>query len=285
MPRRVGAGSAVRREDARHLCLLEGVERYSLQYQAGDPRRLTSSGAAGTAVIERNSAGLLLGHPDHPPGRPLPDSRGCAVGSDLDDAAQRGLLELIEHDALASWWAQEGDFRWLDASYADPAVDAIAGWLEQEQRQIRFLYSRDTTGASVVLAVCTDRDGMRPAVGSAARPRLQDAIRHACLESALLSYNLEALDKSEGADARLRPTDRKTLAMYRGQLPMPGSAATATIDWEQAAAQLESFRVNSNTSMRFSDFAASLPYDVAVFDLTRPEISIPCARVVAITKR
>src|SRR5262249_2564531 len=35
------------------------------------------------------------------------DSNGCASGNSLEEAALQGLLELVERDAVATWWYNE----------------------------------------------------------------------------------------------------------------------------------------------------------------------------------
>lgn len=51
------------------------------------------------------SAYCFLGYPNaHDEGFPIPDSSGLAAGDTTSDAIKRGLLELIERDAVSIWW-------------------------------------------------------------------------------------------------------------------------------------------------------------------------------------
>ena len=51
------------------------------------------------------AAATTFGHPDvEAAAAARPDSSGCAAGETLADAVRRGLLELLERDAVALWW-------------------------------------------------------------------------------------------------------------------------------------------------------------------------------------
>src|SRR5688572_3143570 len=71
---RIGAGSALDADIARNLCLLEGIERYSLQFRDGDPQSLASIAMPGVRRISRPIDRLRLGHPSPDAHAPIADS-------------------------------------------------------------------------------------------------------------------------------------------------------------------------------------------------------------------
>ncbi len=52
---------------------------------------------------------------------------GIATGQGLDDAVERGLLEVVERDALELWWHLDGPARGIDPASVPGLADDLAG--------------------------------------------------------------------------------------------------------------------------------------------------------------
>lgn len=87
------------------------------------------------------------------------DSNGCAAGSSLEDAALQALLELVERDAIATWWYNEAR-RPLVAldDLAEPYLDDLRGWLDSEGRDLWVLDVTNDVGIPVFAAVSRLRE-------------------------------------------------------------------------------------------------------------------------------
>lgn len=102
-----------------------------------------------------------LGYPKaRDEGFPIPDSSGLAAGSTFDDAAERGLLELIERDAAAIWWYNRLPmpalaFDTAALSFWRPFVE----WTMRCGRQFWLLDLTSDLGVPVVAAVSCNEQG------------------------------------------------------------------------------------------------------------------------------
>ena len=87
------------------------------------------------------------------------DSNGCAAGSSLEDAALQALLELVERDAIATWWYNEAR-RPLVAleDLNEPYLDDLHVWLDQEGRDLWVLDVTNDVGIPVFAAVSRLRE-------------------------------------------------------------------------------------------------------------------------------
>lgn len=275
MPCRIAAGAALDRETARELCLLEAIERFSLQYSDDDPDQMASTPLPGARHAVLATGLLRLGHPTQRTGGPVADSRGCSVGTDLADAALRGLLELIEHDALTAWWSAEGDFRRVEVGDVDRSLDRLLAWLTARQLALRLIEHRHRSGALAHVCVCTDADGLRPATGSAAGPDpLRTAVR-ACVEAVVAWFNIAEIERRNTSLAGLPDDVRLEVDLYRGRRALP-----ALPDDVADAAALGAGSPPSDPRSAFRRLAERWGADLAVFDLSRPETAITTARVV-----
>lgn len=278
MPCRIGAGSALDAVTARNLCLLEGIERYSLQHRAGDPEKLASVAMKGAGQLSLPVDRLRLGHPSQRAGGPATDSRGCSVGTDLADAALRGLLELAEHDALGTWRSDPGRFHEIDPQGLDPALDTLLAWLAANGLRSRIFEHRHRSGAGAYVAICSDREGRRPATGSAAGLDARRAASHACVESVVAWFNLAAIEKNLSGIDSLPPEDRLDVEMYRGAIPgpeLPSNIALRTASTSVAAKE--------QPGAAFRRTMEAWGIRAAVFDLSRPETGMVTARVVQVS--
>ena len=66
---------------------------------------------------------------------------------------------------------------------------------------------------------CSDRDGGRPIFGSAAKPRLEQAVLHAAEEAVFSWRNMIALEHRAALVSTMPPEDRAAVEEYRGAAP------------------------------------------------------------------
>lgn len=116
---------------------------------------------------------------------PHAHSDGLAAAPSRHQAVQRGLLELIERDAVGIWWHG----RILRPppprqAWEDPVVERLAKALRPLNRQLWLLNLTHDLGVPVVAAVSADADGSRVIVGAAAGWSFTAAGRAAVLELA-----------------------------------------------------------------------------------------------------
>ncbi len=271
---RIGAGVALTASEARRLCLLEGIERYSLQYQASDPARLASLRTANSAETECDASAILLGHPDRDAFLLPIDSRGCAAGRSIADAAKRALLEWIEFEAVDHWRSGSGIFRAFTPSH--PEIEKIGHWLATLGKSQRFLRWRHPAGVTVVIVLTRDFDGRHPTFGSAAGLDAQAAIAHAGLESAFATINLAEIDRASRDNGDLSTADRETLAIYRGEVELPlGGTAD---DYETGPAPEGAIFEQTGDDVALISLIEAISRPVAFFDLTRREAGVAVVR-------
>lgn len=273
---RIGAGSALDAATARNLCLLEGIERYSLQFREGDPTKLASTAIPGALEVSRPIDSLRLGYPPLDADAPIADSRGCSVGIDLADAALRGLLELAEHDALEIWRTGRDRFQEVaPGGFADSLGDLLV-WLGANGFRLRVFEHRHRSGATAYVGVCSDAAGERPATGSAAGLDARRAAVHACVESVVAWLNFAEIAKKPSRVAALSPEDRLAVDIYRGVArgpePLPEEATLLPASIGSVA--------QDEPRKAFARMVELWDVDVAVFDLSRLETGIVTVRVV-----
>jgi ribosomal protein S12 methylthiotransferase accessory factor YcaO len=277
---RIGAGSALDADTARNLCLLEGIERYSLQFRTGDPESLASIAMPDVRRISRPIGRLRLGHPSLDSHAPIADSRGCSVGAGLADAALRGLLELAEHDALEIWRARPDRFREVEPKGVTEALDQLLAWLDTNGFRLRVFEHRHGSGAIAYVAVCSDAAGKKPATGSAAGLDARSTAVHACVESVVAWLNFAEIEKNPSRIEVLSPEDRLAVESYRGAAsgPEPLSREATLLPASTASAMQE------EPGKAFARMVELWGIGIAVFDLSRPETGIVTARVVRLTE-
>ena len=99
----------------------------------------------------------------------IPDSNGCAAGRDLADAQKRGLLELIERDAVAIWWANRIEHPGVPwEAFADGELMKAVADLRAEGLETHLLDLTTDLGVPVYAAIGADGKGRKPCLGMAA---------------------------------------------------------------------------------------------------------------------
>jgi len=207
---------------------------------------------------------------------PLKLSSGCAAGPTREDATLRGLLELIERDAVALWW-RGGRRGGPVAPDAVAATDALLAQLRQggAKRKTRLLDITTDVGVPAVTAISTDADGASLALGFGARLTLVEAARAAVFELCQVELGLHvvAAKRQEAGDGALNESDRRqlrraaldigTCALLQPEnRPCAGPAPASTL--QQALERLQACDI--------------VAYAI---DLTRPQFDVPVVRVLA----
>lgn len=275
LPLRVGAGAALDRATARSLCVMEGIERYSLQYRAGDPERQRAVRFPGARIATLAVDRLRLGHPAQRDGGTVADSRGCAAGPTLADAALRGLLELAEYDAVADWRSGACRFQSVEAHGVCDPLDRLLTRTEAERLSLRVFARRHPSGAVVCAAVCADASGARPATGSAAGLDLGRTALTASVEAVLAWFNFAEIARHGTGLAALPEESRIEVETWLGLRDPPGFP----VDGRDFRGE-SGTRTAPDPEQEFSNLVARWGVDVAVFDMSRKETGIATARVV-----
>jgi oxazoline/thiazoline synthase len=130
------------------------------------------------------TAHCFLGYPlAMAEGFPVPDSSGLSTGETLDDAAERGLLELIERDAVSIWWYNQLPKQSLRFDCEKlPFWDAFQDWTTAEQRQSWILDLSTDFPLSVAAAVSCDQRGYNLSFGFGAAMSPEQAAQSAIRE-------------------------------------------------------------------------------------------------------
>ena len=196
------------------------------------------------------------------------DSNGCAAGPTLSDAIFHGLLELIERDALAIWWYNRMSRPSIDLeSFAEPKLLDIYNEFSAAGRNLYLLDVTTDLGVPVYVAAAPKFDGSSLHFAAAAHP---DPCNAAIRSVAELTQSLHC--------NTLLLYDELRLWLETATLANQGYFEPASV---QAAPQ--GVRVGSveQEIRRLASRIEERGMRVYYLDLTRPEIGVPVARVVA----
>ena len=214
---------------------------------------------------------------------PFPLSIGSAAGTSFEGAALHGLLELIERDAASLWWRGGSRGRAV-SSDVELSAQALLRELRAGAASPRRSWLLDMTtdiGIPAVAALSCRPDGFGFAFGLAARQTLQAAARSAVMELCQIELALAVVEakRAERGDAALNARDRIHL-QRAGALdansctllhPVAGHTGHVAVDDADAPTAL------ARIVRRLSE----LGIEIYGLDLTRPQFSVPVARIVA----
>ena len=86
------------------------------------------------------------------------DSNGCAAGNTVEEAALQALMELVERDAVASWWYNEVPRPAVQLrDVMTPYLHALLEWLESEDRELWVLDITNDIGIPAFAALSRRR--------------------------------------------------------------------------------------------------------------------------------
>ena len=208
---------------------------------------------------------------------------GCAAGPTIEAATISALLEAIERDAAALWWAGGRPPRPLSLE-AGAAVGAEA-FLAQLRGGVTTRHSRllDITtdlGVPCVAAVSLALDGSGFACGLAAGPTIGSAVRSAMVEMCQmeLSHQIIALKRRQRGDAALNAHD--LAHVERGRVIGAGHPIIqprgAPRDWRPREGGLAGLALGD-----MLDRIVAADARAYAVDRTRDDLAIPVIKVVA----
>jgi ribosomal protein S12 methylthiotransferase accessory factor len=215
---------------------------------------------------------------------PFPLSIGSAAGRSRETAALHGLLELIERDAASLWWRGGQLGRSIPAQHeASGTAENLLRQLRHgapAQRRTRLLDITTDIGVPCVAAVSCKPDGSGFAVGLAARPTLEAAVRSAIIEMCQLELAdaVVATKRSERGDDALNAQDRTHLrrAMIN---------ADQCILLQPVTEHVAHFSIDATEASVIFDLIVErlekLGIETFCVDLTRRDLGIPVIRVIA----
>ncbi|TCK22199.1 TOMM precursor leader peptide-binding protein [Pseudonocardia endophytica] len=219
-----------------------------------------------------------FGAPPGPAGSGLrADSNGCAAGASLEDAVLQGLLELVERDAVATWWYTRASHPECELPPGDPVADAAQCDHAALGRTLWALDLTSDLGVPVVAAVSRgpggpDGPGEGIAFGFGAHPDPAVALHRALCELGQLLPAALAPRTCSDPDARAWWTGA-TLAGEPWLAPDPDAHVLTRIapHGDDVRDVLDTVR----------DRVEAAGHEVLVLDQTRPDVGLPVVRVVA----
>ncbi len=207
---------------------------------------------------------------------PMKLSTGCAAGATREAATLRGLLELIERDAVALWWRGGRRGRSMPvAGETTTLLDRVRAG--QGGRETTLLDLTSDLGIPVVAAFSTRPDGHGFALGMAARVDFADAARSAIFEmcQSELSLHVIAAKQREAGQAALNESDLRQLT--RASSLNPNGCLLLRPDDEAPAPRVVSGETVDAMVSRLAE-RGIVAWSV---DLTRPAFGVPVVRVIA----
>lgn len=219
------------------------------------------------------AAATTFGHPDRRASAAArPDSNGCAAGTSIPDAVRRGLLELLERDAVASWW-------WPRSRRPGLSVDVLgAAGSRDFSRELAargrggwFLDLTTDLAVPVAVAVSARDDGAGVVLGFGAASTRAGAVRRAADE---LLQVLECGDLEEPFRVGTAGTE-EWQAQQLGDLEFLMPFGTVR-PWPSSGEPDEATVVH-----RWRRRLAAAGVDVGFLDLTHEALGVPVVRVVA----
>jgi thiazole/oxazole-forming peptide maturase SagD family component len=174
------------------------------------------------------------------------DSTGCAAGQTIEAATYTALLECIERDAMAIWWYGKQSRPHLAPEILDLTQPRLTWWLESRKLETRLIDITSNLGVPVVAAVSNDANGQTVAIGTAAKPLLQDAALAAVTEMLQTEHAL-AQALSAGDDEALGWCNRASVNNQQQFLPDParGFPQQAENDMKSIVDRLATFGLHA----------------------------------------
>ena len=214
------------------------------------------------------------------------NSNGCASAATLDEAVVRGFCELVERDAVAMWWYGRIRRPAIDLDSVDEAdVRALRAWLTAQGRQLWVLDLTADLEIPVTAAISADREGKQIIFGFGAHLYPRQALRAALTElqqiaasAAMISQHYKTTEDpatEPSAMALLKWIRTASLLTERYLQP----ATAATIPYDLWCRRFHRGSVASLDDLR--EICGRHQLTCLVVDLTRGDIGIPTARVVA----
>jgi ribosomal protein S12 methylthiotransferase accessory factor len=208
------------------------------------------------------------------------DSNGNAAGSCLSDAVLRGLLELVERDAVAIWWYNRTRHPAVDLdAFADPWVQRLQQTYRDLNRDIWVLDVTADLRVPVFAAVSrrTDKPCEDIMLGFGAHPDPHVALTRALTEMNQLMPVVGHLGPDDDYDAVDKDAVRWWREATTGNQPYltPADDTTARRPADYAP-------VDDDPLAQLEDIRARLEergLELLVLDQTRPDIGVSVVKV------
>lgn len=214
----------------------------------------------------------------------ISDSNGNAAGGNLSEAILQGLFELIERDGVALWWYNRLRAAAVDwESFESPYLHQLHHYYRSLGRDLWYLDLTTDLGWPVIAALSARSDnGGEVHFGFGCHSDPLVALTRAATEiNQFLAMSLELVkqelpdDATEASHAELlwlRKVNRENNAWLA---PDPG----------QPRRRREDFPVDPKMSgrervLRCKDLLASKGLELLALDCTRPDVGLPCVKVV-----
>ena len=122
---------------------------------------LEARSLTGNAKVLVPAAYCLLGYPHAAEqGFPMPDSNGLAAGENIQTCIERGLLELVERDAVAIWWYNRIPRPLLQFDHTElPLFGEVNSWIANTGRKLWVLDLSNDFNVPVAAAITCDERG------------------------------------------------------------------------------------------------------------------------------
>jgi ribosomal protein S12 methylthiotransferase accessory factor len=214
------------------------------------------------------------------------DSNGCASGASLEEAALQALLELVERDAVATWWYNEARRPTVAIDdLAEPYLDELRVWLDAEGRDLWVLDVTNDVGIPAFAAVSRLREpranqseNVVIGFGAHLEPRL--GIMRAITEVNQFFASLYGLGE-----------DDLGKAFDPGAVEWWNTASTANKPYLQPAEDAAPRRLSEYPVLTSEDLLAEVHttvemieargLEVLLLDQTRPDVGFPVVKAVA----
>lgn len=231
--------------------------------------RVTALGKQDTALIPSLVTLLREGPFFGVSNAPITSTNGTASWWNSEGALERAVMELIERDTVACWWANRlYPDRWSLADVRNCLPEPLAEWMGERKRQTHFLSLPTDLSCTIVAAISYDQSGSNLAYGFKASLATANAIKGAALEMVQMEMHLQTvLDNSDGGQHPLMQLSKTTDVTKTPWLY--GTAAKAKRECEVP---------------RWPDFMDELADNnipVWFFDTSRSDLNVPTMRAIS----
>lgn len=215
-------------------------------------------------------------------------SNGNAAGNTLEEAILQGFFELVERDSVGLWWYPRIQKPAVDLdSFGDPYVDKMRQYLAENGRSLWVLDL--TTDLGIPAFVCVsamENTGSQILMGFGAHLDPRIALLRAVSEMVQLSarfldfgvdiYQEKPEQKAEGKASEVdRWMATATLENQPHFVPDPNAAPVRA----SAFARTWSDDIRDDV-LYCQSVVEKLGYEMLVLDQTRPDIKLPCVKVI-----
>ncbi len=211
----------------------------------------------------------------------LTTSVGAAIWTTQQGAAQRALLELVERDAAACWWYNRQPCPRIgldEAHHIANLDDALSRWLSERERRTAFVILPTDLPVHAIAAISSDPAGDDPALGLGAALQATHALTAAILEMLMREISNGHIDMHGKA-----ASSRDVTTVPNGYRWSKSTNINRSTYLSGTPATLLDLR-KLERSHSFDHLLARLAdknIDVWSIDCTRPEIGLPCTKVIS----